>query len=45
VTSSEAGVGRKCNSADVYFCSECLECQQCDFELNTGSNREPMKTG
>ena len=23
----------------------CLECQQCDFELNTGSNREPMKTG
>jgi len=25
--------------------SECLECQQCDSELNTGSNREPMKTG
>jgi len=25
--------------------SECLECQQCDFELNAGSNREPIKTG
>ena len=25
--------------------SECVECQQCDFELNAGSNREPMKTG
>ena len=25
--------------------SECLECQQCDFELNVGRNREPMKTG
>ena len=22
-----------------------VECQQCDSELNTGSNREPMKTG
>ena len=25
--------------------SECLECQQCNSELNAGSNREPMKTG
>ena len=24
--------------------SECLECQQCDSELNAGSNREPIKT-
>jgi len=22
--------------------SECLECQQCDFELNAGRNREPL---
>jgi len=25
--------------------SECPECQQCGFELNVASNREPMKTG
>jgi len=25
--------------------SECFESQQCDFEMNAGSNREPMKTG
>ena len=24
--------------------SECLECQQCDFELNADSNREPTNT-
>ena len=43
MTSSAAGVGRECNSVDGYR-SECLECQQCDFEPNVGSNREPMKT-
>jgi len=25
--------------------SKCSESQQCDFEMNMGSNREPMKTG
>jgi len=25
--------------------SECLKCQQRDYELDAGSNREPMKTG
>jgi len=25
--------------------SDLVECQQCSFELNAGSNREPMKMG
>ena len=25
--------------------SKCFESQQCDFEINAGSNRELMKTG
>ena len=38
MTSSAAGVGRLMGS-------ECPDCQQCDFELDADSNREPMKTG
>ena len=42
VMSSEDGEGRELTRL---MGSKCFESQQCDFEMNAGSNREPMKSG